>query len=282
MSAALRRVRPALGTLVEFRVEGLTAADAGRAIDAAFAEVQIVHRLMSFHEPHSDLGRLHRAPAGAAVRVNARTHEVLHWALRIAAVSRGCFDPTIAMAQVEAGLLPRPEAARPPDSSASWRDIELLGGERVRLRRPLWIDLGGIAKGYAVDRAIEVLRAHGATQACVNAGGDLRVYGPRAERVHLRTAGTGLAPLLEISDGAVAGSEISMMANTAPHVHGRARTRIVGCQSVSVVAPRCIIADALTKVVLGADEDCPRILAEFGATAGVAASGNWRLLGAAA
>ncbi|MBS0570940.1 MAG: FAD:protein FMN transferase, partial [Proteobacteria bacterium] len=150
---AIRRARPWLGTLVDIRVDGMESACALRAIDAAFAEVATVHRLMSFHGDDSDLARLRQAPACAAVRVNARTHEVLECALRIAAASTGIFDPTVAAAQVARGALPVPRSAFVPDADASWRDIELLGGERVRLRRPLWIDLGGIAKGYAVDRA---------------------------------------------------------------------------------------------------------------------------------
>jgi len=265
-AATVLRARPALGTLVEFRVEGLDGTAAARAVDAAFAEVLTVHRLMSFHEPHSDLALLHRAPAGTAVRVNARTHEVLHWSLRIAAASHGCFDPTIAAAQVAAGRLPQPASACAPDPDGNWRDIELLGGERVRLRRPLWIDLGGIAKGYAVDRAIDVLRAHGAAQACVNAGGDLRVFGPRVERVHVRDAGGGCAAVLEVANGAVASSS---------GADARSLT-------ASVVAARCIVADALTKVVLAANAACGCILDEFGASAGVGACGDWHLLGAAA
>jgi len=185
---ALRRARPLLGTLVEIRVEGLGSADAGCAIDRAFGEIAAVHRLMSFHEAGSDLGRLHRARIGARVSVDARTHDVLAWSLRIAAASAGAFDPTVAALQVERGRLPRPASAWRPQKLADWRDIELTGATQVRLARPLWIDLGGIAKGYAVDRAIEILVGAGATQACVNAGGDLRVAGPRAEVVHVRSA----------------------------------------------------------------------------------------------
>ena len=276
MSVALRRARPALGTLVEFRVEGLDEAAAVRAIAAAYAEVQTVHRLMSFHQADSDLARLHRTPVGAILRVDARTHEVLDWALRIAAASRGYFDPTIAVAQVAAGRLPRPDSAWTADRSATWRDIELLDGERVRLHRRLWIDLGGIAKGYAVDRAIEVLQAHGAAQACVNAGGDLRVFGPCAERVHVR-AGGGCVAVLEVADGAVASSA------AATALHGSARTPVASGTTASVVAARCTVADALTKVILCAGEGaCCQILDAFDASAAIGRGGDWRLLSAAA
>src|SRR5690348_10923862 len=111
MTSRLQRARPALGTLVEVRVEGLEQGHAAAAIDAAFAEIGAVQRCMSFHEIGSDLSHLHRQRVGTPVRVDARTREVLEWALQIAAASGGIFDPTIAAQQVARGLLPQPESA---------------------------------------------------------------------------------------------------------------------------------------------------------------------------
>lgn len=275
---SVRRARPWLGTLVDIRVDAMDEACAVRAIDAAFAEVATVHRLMSFHEASSDLARLRRAPAGSCVRVNARTHEVLDWSRRIAQASDGAFDPCVATMQVALGVLPVPESNFVPDARAHWRDIELLEGERVRLRRPLWIDLGGIAKGYAVDRAIEVLRAHGATRACVNAGGDLRLCGPNPERVDVCTAGGVVFPAIELVDGALATSASS----GAQHLYGRTREAVAAGVTVSVAAERCLVADALTKVVL-ANSAPSGLLAAFGAQAWMHdARCGWRPLSLAA
>jgi thiamine biosynthesis lipoprotein len=99
--------------------------------------------------------------------------------------------------------------------------------------------------------------------------------------VHVR-AGGGFSPAMEITDSAVASSATVPTAQTSQHLHGRERGHVVGARVVSVVAPRCIVADALTKVVLAADERCARVLAQFGALAGVNASGSWHVLGAAA
>jgi thiamine biosynthesis lipoprotein len=284
-AAIVRRARPLLGTFVEIRVEGLRDAQAARAIDQAFAEVATVHRLMSFHEPGSDLDRLHRARIGDSVRIDARTHEVLSWSARIASACGGRFDPTIAARQVASGLLPRPASAWSPHVAADWRDIELSDSLHVRLARPLWIDLGGIAKGYAVDRAVEILAGAGASQVCVNAGGDLRVAGARAESIHVRTsAGMCALPSVELANGALATSAASAGRSTAraPHVHER--TRAVGAQQiVSVVAPLCVIADALTKVVLAGDDAIShRVLALFGAQAMQSSGRAAALIGAAA
>jgi thiamine biosynthesis lipoprotein len=269
----IRRARPLLGTFVEISVQGLMRTRAEDATGRAFAEIAAVHRLMSFHEAGSDLDRLHRARIGARVAVDARTHEVLAWCARIAAASAGRFDPTVAARQVAHGLLPRPASPWTPQARADWRDIELPDSKHVRLARPLWIDLGGIAKGYAVDRALDILVDAGATQVCVNAGGDLRVAGARSEIVHLRIpAGILAAPACEIHDGALATSG-TLRPSThcapglqVPPIDGRRRRAFARPRIVAVAADRCIVADALTKVVMAGDgRVAQRVLAAFGA-----------------
>jgi FAD:protein FMN transferase len=267
---AIRRARPLLGTFVEIAIDGLESARALHAIDGAFDEIAAVHRLMSFHAAGSDLDRLHRAVPGSSVAVDARTLDVLDCAVRIAAASRGRFDPTIAARQVARGLLPRPASPWTPDVAADWRDIEFAGAGRVRLVRPLWIDLGGIAKGYAVDRAVGMLIDAGAAEVCVNAGGDLRVAGERAHTVHVRTpAGVGPGPDLELVDGAIATSSRQVDAEERRDERHGARTGAgPAWQTVSVVAQRCMIADALTKIVLAGDERISRhALAQYAAHA---------------
>jgi FAD:protein FMN transferase len=261
-------VRPMLGTFVEMRVEGLRERDALIAIDAAFAEVATIHRLMSFHELDSNLSCVHAAKVGTVVAVDPRTFEVIAFAKHVAAISDGCFDPTIAAHQVYCGALPRPQSPFDPDLNATWSDIELLDGDHIRLQKPLWIDLGGIAKGYAVDRAIAILQSADATQICVNAGGDLRIVGERSETVQLRNAnGTTGYHAVEIGDAALASS-----------------VDPTSLRSASVVARECIIADALTKVVLYGNADiAQKTLAHFGAQACIGnASDERRLLDRAA
>lgn len=281
-TSIVRRARPLLGTIVEIRVEGVPETVALRAINAAFAEIAQIHRLMSFHESASDLSRVHGARVGTCLRVDARTREVLACALRVARESEGCFDPTVAATQVARGYLPRPDSAFTPVPIANWRDIE-LSDAGVCLRKPLWIDLGGIAKGYAVDRAVGILLDAGAGQACVNGGGDLRIAGPRAECVHVRDALGAVVAAVELADAAVASSTSAMAGVIPAHVHGGDRQAIAGGTTVSVVSPNCMIADALTKVVLAQRAASARTLAAFGAQACVHdARSGWRMLGEAA
>ena len=203
-----RRARPLLGTLVDIRVDGMDEARALSAIGQAFAEIADVHRLMSFHEAASDVSRINRDASRAPVTVDARTREVIALALAFARESHGRFDPTVAAELVAWNRLPRPRDAPAPSAGASWRDIEVLDDGRIRATKPLWIDLAGIAKGYAVDRAIECLVALGIEAACVNAGGDLRRIGAGTEPVHIRMPSAPYRPLrtLLLGEGSIASS----------------------------------------------------------------------------
>ena len=169
-SSEIRRARPLLGTLVEI---GAVGANAAAGIEAAFREIETIHRLMSFHEENSDVSRINRAAPGEILRVDCRTYEVLGCAQLISRLSAGAFDITVGGRLVEAGFLPQPSGARAFDHDASFEDLLLLPDNFVTLTRRVWIDLGGIAKGYAVDRAGQVLKESGVTSGVVNAGGDL-------------------------------------------------------------------------------------------------------------
>jgi thiamine biosynthesis lipoprotein len=91
----VERARPLLGTLVTVRVEGLERAASLAAMDAAFEEGALVHRLMSFHEESSDISRLNRQALSAPVEVHPYTFEVLKLAQRLSAETEGVFDITV-------------------------------------------------------------------------------------------------------------------------------------------------------------------------------------------
>jgi thiamine biosynthesis lipoprotein len=263
--ALARRCRPLLGTLVEIAVPRAAAG----AVDAAFAAVAHVHARMSFHEETSDLAHLRRAPAGAAVPVDPETVAVLRLAAALREASGGVFDVSVGARLVAAGFLPRPPSVDLRRMTGAAADIEILDDHRVRCRRPLLIDLGGIAKGHAVDRAVETLLAAGVPRGIVNAGGDLRVFGPAAELVHLRGADGALEGALALQDGALASSSNRHLRRRragrelSPHWHG-ARRAVLAEAAVTVVAPRCAIADAMTKVALADPSLARTMLARWG------------------
>jgi thiamine biosynthesis lipoprotein len=242
-----RRARPLLGTLVEVRA---TCADAARfdaAAEAAFRAVAEVHRLMSFHDAASDLRRIARARAGERVTVHAHTAAVLRRAQRWARASGGAFDAGCAARAVAAGWLPAPADGAVP-GALPFEDALHLDGREIAVRAPVWLDFGGIAKGYAVDRAVAALRRAGLANGVVNAGGDLRVFGDEEETVLVRSPfdAAELWPVAALRDAACATSasgEVAARDEDVDAADGPAP------RSVTVFAPTACAADALTKIV---------------------------------
>ena len=259
-----------MGTLVHVSASGPDAAAAAHAVDAALASVERVERLMSFHDPQSDLSRLNREAARTSQTVHPWTWAVLRRALRVAEASDGLFDITVAPLLVRAGLLPG--SADASLQCGNWRHIVLMRDCKVFFARPMLLDLGGIAKGFAVDRAIHELKKENCTQGVVNAGGDLRRFGPHPQPIHLRRR-AGLVQVAELRCGAFATSappaaHAERLAQPLGSIFDpRARRAWNGSGAVMVAAPSCIIADALTKVAALAGPACAPLLARFGARA---------------
>jgi FAD:protein FMN transferase len=274
-SVWVRRARPVLGTLVAISVaDRRPTRQLHAAIDLAFGCMERIHRLMSFQMPGSELQRLNREAARHPQIVDPHTYAVFETALRIAALSDGAFDPCVAPRLEEWGLLPHGES--PCEPAANWRAIELLSGERIRYASPVRTDLGGIAKGYAVDLAVQSLQANGLEHIIVNAGGDLRVAGPNVHCVRLRSPSqpSRSRHALVLCGAALATSanyfsrRASSAARVSALVNPRDGTPYLGARSVSVRATDCMVADALTKVVLFApSEIAETTLASFDAQA---------------
>jgi thiamine biosynthesis lipoprotein len=244
---------------------------ASRALEAGFAAIRAVHQAMSFHDPASVLSRINRDAASRPVRVDHHTWRVMRAADALHRATDGRFDPTVAGSLVAQGRLPRPEGAPDPVTAASWNDLDLSRHGWVRMRRPVWIDLGGIAKGYAVDRAIRAMRRAGAVSLRVNAGGDLRLHTPTAEPVHVRdpVQPGRVYRLGRLGCGAMATS--APYADDAPPWSGivdPSGAVLPGdTPSVTVFARRCIWADALTKLVALAPGRAEPVVRRLGALA---------------
>ena len=275
---SVRRARPLLGTLVEINIGEPLHTNVEHALDAAFGTVARVHRLMSFHEDESDVGRLNRLAQLRPIAVDPWTFKVLEIALELHKRSRKSFDITAARVLQVMGLLPGPtgQAASVALAADTANAIELLPGYHVRYRDPgIQIDLGGIAKGFAVDRAVEVLQEHGIRRGLVNAGGDLVGFGPDPHRIHVRDPRDPRQLIcgIEIRNEALASSgrrfdpvhsaATSVAAIIDPSTNAPVRT-IVGA---TVRAPSCMLADALTKVVMIQGESAGPLLARYHAEA---------------
>jgi FAD:protein FMN transferase len=276
-SDKIRRARPLLGTFVEIEAAGPVKSDINAAIDAAFEAVAGVHRLMSFHEPDSDVSRLNREASVRPVSVHAWTFQVLEAAVGTHRRSNGIFDISVAPALQTMGLLPRVNDDAPVDENARPLDaIQLLEGQRVRFRDAnVRIDLGGIAKGFAVDRALEILRGLSATSGLVNAGGDLAAFGPEPQTVHIRHPRDPrrLICSVEVTDQALASTARRFDPFQSADTVGSAvidpgsRKPAHAIVGATVRASCCMIADALTKIVMIAGTDATELLEHYNASA---------------
>ncbi len=271
----IKRCRPLLGTFVEITARGGSPEMLSDAITAAFSAVEKVMALMSYHDPFSELSRVNGKAARAPVQVSEWTFRVIEQAQRLAAESDGAFDVTIAPRLASWGYLPRNPSNSRAERLARWSDVELLPGRLVHFRRPLHVDLGGIAKGFAVDRAVDALRSAGVREGLVNAGGDLRAFGDSEWPVQIRHPRDPLAGghAFALRDSAVATSAAYFSRKrwrkcwVCPLVDGRTRLPCDDTLSVTVHAPDALLADALTKVVFALREKSAPILQRHNASA---------------
>jgi thiamine biosynthesis lipoprotein len=180
-------------------------------------------------KPASDVSRL-ATRVGEPVVVSPLLFEVVQFAVAIAAASGGAFDPTLGA------------------DGASWRDVELdADASTVTLKRPIVLDLGGVAKGLAVDLAAKELAP--LENFSINAGGDLFLAGanPRGEPwaigiQHPRDK-EKLIETLHVSNSAVCTS--GDYERGAHIVNPRSGLPAGGLSSVTIVAPSAMVADAL-------------------------------------
>ena len=271
-----------LGTLVQVRV-GLCDSEAGnaamlaqthKAIDDAFDVIATIQQAMSAHHPDSDLARLSRASPGTEVRLNPHTVQVLRLACYWHGVSGGAFDPVTAANRLyQRGVRPafQPDQV---DPVATLHDLHFSARDAVVLARPLRLDLGGIAKGYAVDQAILALAERGVSHALVNAGGDMRSWGdgfwPVALRDPHQPGRAGRSRHLRgLCNEAVATSTAGQVNPDFVATRRRIRRGAALWTACTVRAPDCVTADALTKWGLQTAGDSPRmrqILRQHGAS----------------
>jgi FAD:protein FMN transferase len=182
--ASVEAGRPLMGTWVRVVARHPDRRTAARAVERAFAAMGGVDHMMSVHRADSDLSRLNRAAGGAPVRVPPALLDVVERALDGARRSGGLYDPTVLPLMTLYGFY-GPERASLPTTreidaalaSTGWEGVRVdrATGTLVLARAGMGIDLGSIGKGWAVDRAVDALRAEGVTSGLVDAGGN--VYG---------------------------------------------------------------------------------------------------------
>lgn len=247
------------------------------AFDAVYQEFDRLDALLSVWKPESDVVRLNRAAGGSPVAVSPETIEVLDLARRISDETGGTFDVTFgALTDVWKfdhdldGTVPAADAIASRLKLVGYQDIQLnrAAGTAFLARRGMRVHLGGIGKGYAVDRAVAILRARGLADFLVQAGGDLYAGGRKGDtpwRLGIADPRNADGPpfaTIELSDLTLSTSgdyERFFMKDGVRYHHildlrtGQPARR---CRSVTLVSKQAVVADALAKgvFVLGPEE----------------------------
>ena len=267
---SLLRSLPMMGTAVECQAFHGLPERARRGVEAAFVAVDQVDRDMSLYRPHSDIGRLNRRAGQHGVRVRESTAAVLRESWNIGRASNGALDVTVTPLLAQWGFFSvREEAPGPKQVEAAlalvdYRQLHLNDADgTARLSQPgMQLDLGGIAKGYAVDEAAEALQRHGVREGMVNAGGDLRLLGrhpdgePWVVGVQHPLAPSRLLLALSLDEGAVATSgnylrfRVYNSRRYGHLLHPRHGYPADTALSLTVVAPSAMRADALATAAL--------------------------------
>ncbi len=177
-TSRVRQVGRAMGTYFEITIYHPDEEAARAGARAAFAEISRIERLTSNYRADSELTELNRSAARQPYAASDELFEIIREALVYSRMSDGAFDVTVGPLLKLWGFTKK-SAALPTDRELD-RTLDSIGSEKVlldearksvRFARPgMEIDLGGIGKGYAVDRALDVLKRHGIKSALINAG----------------------------------------------------------------------------------------------------------------
>jgi len=184
----LKREEAIMGTAICVELWSEERAAGEAAIAAVIDEMHRIDREMSPHKPNSELSRINRDAGAGAVPVRAEMARLIVRAAEFSELSGGAFDITYAavghLYDYRQGIRPSEEALAEARAAVGWRHLVLdTQAGTVRFARPgMRIDLGGFAKGHAVDNAVAILRRRGIGHAMVSAGGDSRVIGDRRGR----------------------------------------------------------------------------------------------------
>lgn len=259
----------AMDTTIELQIQAESRREAEDLSGKLFAEIKRLEALLSRTAPGSDLDLVNRMAGKEAVVVSPDTLAVARLAVQYARLTEGAFDPTIAPLMDLWGFLGRqfqvPGSAELegvlPLVDYSLVEIDSVGSTIYLPRAGMSLDFGGIAKGYIVDRGLELLSAAGIRSAFLNAGGDIGLLGSRPDgtpwRIGVRhpREDDRFSAVLPLSGGAVvtSGDYERFFEKGGVRYHhlldpgtGQPARAL---SSVTVIAPSAVEADALSTAI---------------------------------
>ena len=254
----IEAVEPAMGTLFRIVVHAESAAQARTGFNAAFARARELDKRLSDYREESELNRLCRS---GRAQVSQDLFQVLRIAVDIARTSDGAFDPTLGpltrlwRESRRSGRLPSAETLDEARRRTGWRKVRLDPRTRtVTLAVPgMQLDLGGIAKGFAADEMLLVLRRLGLSHALVAASGDLALGG-EGWTVQV---GDGTRTLADCGVSTSGPAEQFALIDGVRYAHildPRTGIGLLNAPTVGVIAPTATLADAIATAAVVMDE----------------------------
>lgn len=258
--------RVLMGTQVIVKAIGDRRDELNAAVNAAFDEISRLERLMSNFMPDSELSRINQQAGKAPVAVSRELFEVIKRSLVFSELSEGAFDISFASVgklwNFRTGVVPSSDAVK---AQLRFVDYHKIQSDDARSTvflsfAGMEIGLGGIGKGYAMDRAMAVLSAHGIHNAMVMAGGDTLIRGRNGDdvwRVGLRDPdkANGILAVLPLEDQAIStsGDYERFFVQDGVRYHHILDTKTGYparlCRSVTILAPNATTSDALSTAV---------------------------------
>jgi len=263
----VHKTKYAMGTVYEIAAYDESPQRALKAIDQAFVEVVRLDEMLSNYKPESDLSRLNRNGHYHAEKVPPDLYRVIEESLTYSKLSGGKFDITVAplvdmwKAALRGDRVPTAEEQQKLRACVGYEKIELIPPDMVEFHSPcMRIDVGSIGKGYAVDRAVDILRANRIKNALVDAG-QSSIYGMGAPpgrsawEVHLRDPSNRVDPTVMLSENSVSTSEQtppSLLGNeTAGHIIDPDNGKPLETKyALSIVVKTGTASDALSTTLL--------------------------------
>ncbi len=183
-----RKSRILMDTLVTITVVSNSEASAEKAIDAAFSEIEKLEKLSNFFSSGSEVSRINRNAGISVVKVSPDISDVLEKALLVSEKTGGAFDvtmgPVITLYDFYKKIKPEQGTIKKNLSLVNYRKLIIDRNKYTAYlkKKGMLIDLGGISKGYAADKAVETLKRNGISSGLVSVAGDIKAFGLKPDK----------------------------------------------------------------------------------------------------
>ncbi len=260
-----RKSKILMDTFVTITVVSDSENSAGKAIDNAFSEIERLEKLSNFFSSESEVSRINKNAGISGVRVSPDILDILNKAIMVSEKTEGAFDvtigPVITLYDFHKKIKPEESAVKKNLSLVDYRELIIDRNKSAAFlkKRGMLIDLGGIAKGYAADKAVEALKRNGINSGLVSVAGDIKAFGLKPDgkpwKIGIRNPRSkskedDVMATIELNDMAISTSgdyERCFILDGKRYHHllsPRTGYPAEGCQSVSVITKECAFTDA--------------------------------------